>query len=273
MLEWEQGAIDRIVADLFGFHALQIGWPALDGLRANRMPHRWLMTDGTEASYERAHATQGRNEDDSVSSGSRPDLLSDYDALPYPANSLDLVVLPHTLEQSTDAHQTLREVERVLVSEGRVVVLGFNPVSLWGLHHLVGETAQGLGLGRRPAAAPWPWEGELIGPRRLRDWLRLLGFEVERTYFGCYRPPVRSRTWLDRYAWMEGVGEHGWPVMGSVYATVAVKRVRGMRLIGLDRKKALGRKGARSPAVATRGTTLSCPIVPGPSEPPISHRP
>ena len=45
LLAWEQGHLDRAVADLFGFHALQLGSPQLDALRANRMPHRWLAVE------------------------------------------------------------------------------------------------------------------------------------------------------------------------------------------------------------------------------------
>ncbi|WP_223717365.1 class I SAM-dependent methyltransferase, partial [Escherichia fergusonii] len=66
-------------------------------------------------------------------------LRCDFHALPFPANSLDLVVLPHALELASDPHETLREVERVLVPEGRVVILGFNPASLWGLWQRAGR--------------------------------------------------------------------------------------------------------------------------------------
>ena len=37
---------------------------------------------------------------------------------------------------------------------------------------------------------------------------------------------------------MERAGEHWWPVFGALYYIVAVKRVRGMRLVGLIRKEA-----------------------------------
>ena len=45
LLAWEQDRLDHDVADAFGFHALQLGMPELDGLRANRMPHRWVASD------------------------------------------------------------------------------------------------------------------------------------------------------------------------------------------------------------------------------------
>src|SRR5512146_893507 len=88
LLEWEQRHLDAAVVDLFGFHALQLGMPELDALRANRMPHRWVASeapvppeDGERALPRAAVA-----------------LHLDFDALPFDSQSLDLVVLPHTLE-------------------------------------------------------------------------------------------------------------------------------------------------------------------------------
>jgi ubiquinone/menaquinone biosynthesis C-methylase UbiE len=48
------------------------------------------------------------------------EVRSDLHHLPLAANSIDLVVMPHTLEFAPDPHQMLREVERVLVPEGQV---------------------------------------------------------------------------------------------------------------------------------------------------------
>jgi SAM-dependent methyltransferase len=178
-------------------------------------------------------------------------LKLDFDALPFDSASLDLVVLPHTLEMASDPHQTLREVERVLVPEGRVVIVGFNPASLWGLRQGLGRARLGLGLGRqRPLFLPAT--GEFLGYRRLRDWLRLLSFEVESGRFGCYRPPVASERWLQRYEWMDGSGERWWPVFGAAYFVVAVKRVRGMRLVGLVREQRQRVKAAATVATQKR---------------------
>ncbi|MCQ4062135.1 class I SAM-dependent methyltransferase, partial [Klebsiella pneumoniae] len=64
-----------------------------------------------------------------------PDCFAEFEELPFESQSLDMIVLPHVLEFSEDPHQLLREVERVLMPEGRVVITGFNPMSLWGLRH------------------------------------------------------------------------------------------------------------------------------------------
>ena len=246
LLAWEQDRLDHAVTDAFGFHALQLGLPELDGLRANRMPHRWVASDSLIVPEALALpppldpllTTQPGHE--TVA------LHCEFDALPFPNASIDLVVLPHGLELARDPHQTLREVERVLVPEGRVVIAGFNPASLWGLRQRAGRLKRGLGLGRdQPLYLPSA--GDFIGYWRLRDWLRLLGFEVEAGRFGCWRPPLHSEAWLQRYDWMDSVGDRWWPVLGAVYFLVAVKRVRGMRLVGLVRHEK--RKVHAAPAV------------------------
>jgi len=209
---WEQAAFDEAVADIFGYHALQLGLGPLDALRTNRMPHRWL----------------GLEPGEDCPPGPAPALRTGLHALPFDAASLDLVALPHSLERSQDPHATLREVERVLVPEGKVVISGFNPASLWGLRQRRAHLYRRLGLGELylPAA------GEFIGWHRLRDWLRLLNFEVEAAHFGCWRPALGTEQWLQRFEWMDAVGQRWWPIFGAAYFMVAVKRVRGARLIG-----------------------------------------
>jgi SAM-dependent methyltransferase len=251
LLAWEQAQLDRAVTDAFGYHALQLGLPELEGLRANRMPHRWVASDSL-----REPAILSLPPVDGALSTLLPmppfnALHCDFDALPFPSQSLDLVVLPHTLELTRDPHDTLREVERVLVPEGRVVIVGFNPTSLWGLRQRAGHLRQRMGLG---GPLYLPGEGEFMAYRRVRDWLRLLGFEVERGRFGCWRLPLRSERGLSRMAWLESAGARGWPVLGAVYMVEAVKRVRGMRLVGLARRSKLARQAAPA-AAARRGST------------------
>ena len=213
LLAWERARLDAAVADIFGYHALQLGLPQMDALHTNRMPHRWLALDQWSPS------PQGL--------ARAPALVTDFCALPFASSSLDLLVLPHTLEFSADPHATLREVERVLVPEGRVVICGMNPTSLWGFKQGRGRLYQHLGQG----TLFLPEGGDFLGHWRLRDWLRLLSFEVESAEFGCYRPAMRSEKWLRRFAWMDRAGARWWPILGAAYFLVAVKRVRGMRLL------------------------------------------
>jgi SAM-dependent methyltransferase len=219
LLEWERAQMASAVADVFGFHALQLGLPELDALAANRMPHRWL---ATESPHEKAA------------------FVTDFSALPFPANSLDLVVLPHALEFTADPHAALREVARVLVPEGRVVICGLNPMSLWGFRQHRAHLYRRFGLNRMFL----PETGEFIGYLRMRDWLRLLGLDIESGEFGCYRPALANPRWLARFAWMDQAGARWWPILGAVYCLVAVKRVHSMTLLNPAWKPALRLAGA-----------------------------
>ena len=236
LLAWERAQFDAAVADIFGYHALQLGLPELDALGTNRMPHRWLaLTDDGVSHFPKT-----------ASPPSRLSLVTDFSALPFPANSLDLLALPHSLEANADPHSTLREAARVLVPEGRVVICGLNPASLWGLRQRRAHLYRRLGFGEMFL----PEVGEFIGYWRLRDWLRLLSFEVETVRFGAYRPAVSSDKWMQRYAWMDGAGARWWPIFGAAYFLVAVKRVRGARLLGASWKPVVGRVTA--PVTATQ---------------------
>lgn len=255
---WEQAHFDEAVVDLFGFNALQLGVPELDALRANRMPHRWLSI------------TQAEND-------LRPEparhrgcvLVTDPAALPFPDDSLDLLVLPHTLELSADPHTALREVGRVLRPEGRVVLSGFNPASLWGVRQHRAHLCARFGFRWAGASNLYlPRAGDFIGHWRLRDWLRLLGFDVEATRFGVYQPAVRTERWLQRFNWLEPMGRRWWPVFGAVYFLVAVKRVHGTRLLGPAWKPYRSVATARPVRAAGRSGATRCPP---PVDLPLTH--
>ncbi len=206
----EQAWIDNVVPDLFGFRAVQLGTRTVDGLRESRIPHKAYVQQGmaclvpTELDVTPAHC------------------FADFEELPFESQSLDMIVLPHVLEFASDPHQVLREVERVLMPEGRVVITGFNPMSLWGLRHWA----------LKRWAPVWPKGCEPIHISRLKDWLKLLSCEPEFGRFACYRFPAFTEKGLSRMGFMEQAGDRWWPVCGGVYFVCAVKRVRGMRLIG-----------------------------------------
>jgi SAM-dependent methyltransferase len=192
----EQKLFDEAVSDIFGYNALQLGAPEQDLLRTSRMPLRF--TAGNQC-------------------GNAVRLICAE--MPFASDSLDLVVMPHVLEFSDDPHQTLREVERVLMPEGSLIISGFNPFSLWGLHRKLGHHNG------------YPWNGKFISLARIKDWLALLGFEVVTGRFAGYAPPFRHSKWLERYLFLERAGNRWWTKSGGIYFLHAVKRVPGMRLI------------------------------------------
>jgi len=221
--EWEQACLDNLTADIFGFNALQIGMPQLDALAANRMPYQWLAD--TRVRPPAADGVAAR----------QVAVTLDYAELPFASQSLDLVLLPHVLEFAAEPHQVLREVERVLIPEGQLIICGFNPASLWGARQALG----------RVTGSPFlPREGEFISMPRLKDWLKLLNMGASQSYLGCYAPACRTEKWLHRTAFMDNAGARWWPYLGAVYIVQAVKRVKGMHLIG----PAWTKKTAQAPA-------------------------
>ncbi|NIE64951.1 class I SAM-dependent methyltransferase [Burkholderia sp. Ax-1719] len=246
VLGWEQEQLDRMVSNVFGYHALQLGLPQLDALRENRMTYRGLVLDSASAAS--APFTVPSAEPPRAPALHTPDGRSavwcDYLDLPFEAQSVDLIVMPHTLEFTSDPHRLLREAERVLMPEGQLVIVGFNSLSLWGARQSAGK------LTGHPFL---PARQDLIAFTRLKDWIKLLGFELERGRFGCYRPPLSTDKWLGRYEFMEAAGDRWWAIFGAVYMVTAIKRVRGMRLVGPLKVK----KPVLAPSLKAAATTPS----------------
>lgn len=200
VMNWEQPHVDAQVADVFGYNALQLGLPQVKFLAHSRIPMRQIVGESGPV-----------------------DVCCSLCELPFASASIDLVVMPHVLESHDDPHQILREVERILIPDGQVIITGFNPVSLWGLRRFI-----------RRNRHEFPDNGNFISVLRLRDWLNLLSFEVDRGNFGCYVPPFQHEHWLRRFHFMESAGDRWWSFAGGVYLLRAVKRVRGMRLVLSD---------------------------------------
>jgi SAM-dependent methyltransferase len=213
VLGWELVQYDSAVDDVFGFRAVQVGLPEVDFLRQNRIPFRFTLALEPGAG-----------------------LAADPLQLPLASQSVDLVVLPHVLEFHPHPHEVLREVERVLMPEGHVVISGFNTASLWRMRQIFSFDKNS------------PWDAKFIGLLRLREWLRLLGFELNGGMFGCYAPPFRQNRWLERFAFMEKAGARWWPIAGGIYVVRAVKRVQGMRVVTPAwRRERARRRGATAP--------------------------
>jgi SAM-dependent methyltransferase len=192
----EQAWLDQTTPDIFGYHALQLGLPQVDLLRESRIVNRMRVAPGSGAN-----------------------LAARFAELPIATQSVDLTVLPHVLEFAADPHEILREIDRVMIPEGRLIIIGFNPWSLFGMRRA---------LGRADAV---PWNGRFVSLVRIKDWLSLLGFDVADGHLACYAPPVRSEKWLKRWGFLDATGDRWWGVGGGVYMLEAVKRVRGMRII------------------------------------------
>ena len=209
---WEAGRMDRLVEDVFGYRALQVGMPEVDFLRANRIPMHICASDsgGLEWAGRLAAGVMA--------------VRALAGELPFESESLDLVVLAHSLDfcgGDENAKRILREISRVMVPGGRVVLCAFNSISLWRLRQKFGSSGAYLPSGLRP-----------VSLRRLRDWFPLLGLEIDRGCFGLYEFPCGSQAGLRRCSWMNRAGDRWWPSCGAVFMLSALKQVEGARLVG-----------------------------------------
>lgn len=221
MLRQEREAVATIAPRLFGYQLVQLGLlgPDLDYLAACPIRTRTVVTTSLDTP---CHAVR---------------VLGIPEQLPIAPDSADAVVMPHTLDLATDPPQVLREVERILIPEGRVVVIGFNPWSLWGLRRWIGSRA-----------AP-PWGCHFISYPQLHDWLSLLGFAVERTDVLMFRPPIAHPGLLERFAFLDRQGARLWPMLAGTYVVQAIKRVSTLTPISLPwRRRRVIRASAIEPS-------------------------
>jgi SAM-dependent methyltransferase len=231
---WEQSQLNQLTGDIFGYFALELNQAGVAALQANRMPNRVLvqLSGQIDESLNEEKLAQDVDQVSGSTAQSRSYythhiVLDSWRDLPFLDESIDLLVMVRTLDQANDPHAVLREAFRVLRPEGRIFISGINPVSLWGARALV----------PRWLWVPFlPQQRQLISVPRLRDWLKLLTFELDKTRYGCFAPALRTTKWLERYAAIERIGDQLWPICGAAYLVSATKRVPGMRLIGPTRR-------------------------------------
>lgn len=192
LIQFENSLINSGIEGLFGYHLLMLGaLDYADGIAGSPISHKVVMND------------------EYLSSGELHLLGSQYE-LPFQNDSIDVVVMPHLLEFSEQPHHILREVERIVRPDGYMVILGFNPVSCYGLCRVL------FGFKKR-----MPWEGHYYHPVRLRDWIHLLGFEITRINFCGFTPPIQHEPTQHRLGFLEKAANTFLSPLGNVYMIIA----------------------------------------------------
>lgn len=195
-MQQESRVVEEALDGIFGEHCLQLGlWGD------NRTFTRFART-------QRCCILSETAEDG-------PSAVAELHRLPVESDSIDAILLPHTLDYSDRQHAILREVDRVLRSNGQVVILGFNPGGLWGLRRLV------------PGAGMPPGADHLISDRRLRDWLQLLDMRIQSASRYFFRWPLPGNKARASSEW-ERRGQAWWPELAACYMLTAQKRVSTM---------------------------------------------
>ena len=233
LLATEESELARVMPNLFGRHCLQIGnWGGQRLLASVDMLHRAVIGTFVDS----AGGTQA---------------VIQPESLPILDASVDAVLLPHTLEFSPTPHNLLREVDRVLTDRGRLMILGFNPWSLWGLRRT-------LGLGHRA----FPSGARFHGTGRIGDWLELLDFEVtELRRFGVGFPWTAPSTAGDPF----NLGSLVKPWM-EAYLLIARKRVIPMTMVGKIARSSVRPMVGRALGTAANTTSAVNPDLDAPAE-------
>ena len=202
----EKAQLDNVLPTLFGYHLVQVGqYSDVPLLETSKVSRCTVMQTSSRVN---------------ISSMTDSRLVGEAHNLPIVSDSVDVVVLNHVLEFSLHPHRVLREVERVLVPEGHVVMLMFNPWSLWAINRL-------LFRWRKSA----PWCGNFISSTRSKDWLALLGFDVSQSQGYFFRPALQQMAIMERLGWFESLGARFWPIIGGGYMLVAKKKMETLTLI------------------------------------------
>lgn len=203
--DWYQTDAGRLLADkiephiwqmtacVFGYTAVQLG---------NVFLEKDLLKNCTIA--QKVILDQARN----------PTMYADSAALPLSHDSVDLFVLPHTLDFVAEPHQVLREVERCLVPDGHMLIIGFNPISFYGLWKIF--------LRRNKVA---PWNAHFYSIHRIHDWCSLLGFDVVETRYTAHLPPFKKIQAWGKMQAVEQVMQKRLAQVGGVYMCLARKRI------------------------------------------------
>jgi len=188
ILELEKKWINQILAKWFGSYLLHIGEVGAGQFWENsRISRHALITSNIIK---------------------QTDICATFDELPFASESVDCVILPHVLETVSEPLNVLKEIERILIADGHLIVLGFNPYSASGVWRMAGAW-------RTMQSAP----PRFYSQRQLQLWLLDLGFEIVGNYHGFCRPPIDNSTWFQKLQWMERLS-----FISSIYGLAIQKR-------------------------------------------------
>ena len=210
LLDAEEKLLSSLLARHFGKHALLIGVPhQLDLLKATKIPCHSLLSP-------------------IITRDKVPGYIEgDFHELPILTGSIDLVVLPHTLEFVDNPRQLLAEACRIVKPEGLIAICGFNPYSAWGLRKLLAKHKT------------VPWESNFIRSHKVKSWLQLVDFEMEKHTSVLFRPPVSNQALYKKLQYLEHIGSKCFPMFGGVYVLLARAKVIPLTPIRLKWKQQL----------------------------------
>lgn len=210
LLKLEEQQLTHFLNNHFGKHAQLIGVPhQANLLKSTRLPWHSVVSPLDHHKH------------------SEFDLIeTDLHDLPILTGSIDLVLLPHTLEFVDNPRLLLTEVCRVIKPEGLIAIVGFNPYSLWGVQKLLSRTKHTK-----------PWCGTFIPASSITKWLKLADFYIEQHVNRLFIPPIANQDRIKQFEWLEVFGNLCFPFFGGIYIVLARAKVAPLTPIRLKWKQ------------------------------------
>lgn len=183
--------LQQILPNLAGDYLLQIGnSDLLNTIETKRIRQRLTVTE----------------------SFSPNTIQSIYTALPFFDDSVDVIVLPHLLETIPNPQTVLSEAWRVLERDGHLIILGFNPWSLWGLRRLFSKHNS------------FPWQYSFHSSEKWRKQIIQMKGTVKQINHIFFRPPINRSLFLNQTRWLDKALQLIFPSAGGAYILWAQKR-------------------------------------------------
>ncbi len=224
VLDAEKTILLKNLSTYFGKQGLLIGVPHQNELlKASVTAHQMVLTP--LISKTRAIKT----------------IESEFEELPIAPGSIDLVLLPHTLEYTHNPRNLLIEACRIVKPEGHLIILGFNPWSLWGLKRLMTH------------AKKTPWSSRFINASTIKKWLNLADFELEKHETLLFRPPLKSHGLFHKLKFLVCLGKICYWGWGGVYLLIVKAKVTPLTPIRLRWQQSLPKIRVTLPGPTMQG--------------------
>ena len=195
---------DEAMSEIFGYYSLQMGFLSShhDLLSNSRITAGFSLVEknllNLTSEFDADIKEKNKNDLDRITHNKSNNLIiSTNEQLPVETDNIDLVIATHALELSSDPHQVLREIDRVLVPEGHCIIIGFNPFSLMRIGRLLKPEFY-----KRTQTN----DVKMRSAHRVRDWFSVLGFEVLDVHHFGFRPGVKNQKVFERLSWLEKLG-------------------------------------------------------------------
>ncbi len=213
ILAQEKVLVEQAIQNLFGYFLVQLGVPSDERLvESSRIKYKLLLDPFLNGVSM-----------DAFSDSHCHLIRADLDYLPIGKEKADVVFLPHTLEAAADPYYLLRQVDSMLVPEGRVVITGFNPYGCFIMRHLWFKKDKAF------------VQAKLESPKHIRAWLQVLGYDVQLQKYSsvtCFVQRPSEGVFISIVEWFEKRLSSLGLQFGNVYCLVAKKRVDSPTLVG-----------------------------------------